>query len=328
MLTVNEHGIYCEAGDFYIDPWRGVSTDAVVTHAHTDHARSGSDRYHCSRRGLPVFEHRLANEELVGHPYGEPFEIRGVQVSLHPAGHILGSAQVRVEYDSEVWVVSGDFKRCEDPTCEPFEVVECDTFITEATFALPIYRWEPGPKVASQIMAWWDQNAARSNTSILCCYALGKAQRLLAELSRYTDRRVFGHGALLPLTEVYREAGVEMLPLENATQFDHPDDFAGELVLAPPSALATSWVKRFKNHRAAFASGWMRVRGIRRMRGYDYGFVMSDHADWPGLLKTIEETKCSRVLATHGKTDVLVRHLRELGYQAHGLKTFFEGETE
>lgn len=328
MLTVDDNGLYCEAGDFYIDPWRGVPKDAVITHGHSDHARPGSARYHCSTRSVPILNHRLGEPALVPHEFGEFFTFGDVKVSLHPAGHIRGSAQVRVELDGEVWVVSGDYKRASDPTCAPFEVVPCDTFITEATFALPIYRWEPGDEVAAEIVDWWKQNESKGNASILCCYSLGKAQRLLAELASYTDRTVFAHGALLPLTEIYRQDGVEMLRLENATEFDHPEDFAGELILAPPSALATSWVKRFRNHRAAFASGWMRVRGIRRMRGYDYGFVMSDHVDWPNLLRTIDETGCSRVLATHGKTDVLVRHLRELGYEADALETAFGGETE
>jgi putative mRNA 3-end processing factor len=328
VLTVDENGLYCAAGDFYIDPWKGVPKDAVITHGHSDHATPGSARYHCSSRSVPILEHRLRSPNLVPHAYRETFHFNDVKVSLHPAGHIRGSAQVRVEHEGEIWVVSGDYKRASDPTCEGFEVVECDTFITEATFALPIYRWEPGESVAREIVEWWRQNEARGNTSILCCYSLGKAQRLLAELVKFTDREVFAHGALLPLTEIYRDDGVDMLPLVGATDHDHPNDFAGELVLAPPSSLATSWVKRFKDHRAAFASGWMRVRGIRRMRGYDYGFVMSDHVDWPGLLRTIEETGCSRVLATHGKTDVLVRHLRELGYDADALETAFEGETE
>lgn len=231
--------------------------------------------------------------------------------------------------DDGVWVVSGDYKRDADPTCAEFEVVPCDTFITEATFALPAYRWQPAAAVAAEIHHWWQANAALGKTSVLFCYALGKAQRLLAELRAYTQETAFLHGALTPLTECYREAGIAMLPTEPVGRRLKDEDFSQALVLAPPSAAGSAWMRRFPRHSAGFASGWMRIRGNRRRRGYDRGFVLSDHVDWPGLIRTIEETGARRVLATHGRTDVLVRYLRERGWEADSLETFFgDGATD
>lgn len=339
LLTPALGGLYCEAGDFYIDPGGSVQT-AVVTHAHSDHAREGHARYFASEPSIPLMRHRLTDEdgrshrtsppahphpEFIGVPWGEPLDFDGVRVSLHPAGHMLGSAQIRIEGTPEgdidgerqVWVVTGDYKRAADPTCEPFEAVECDVLVTEATFALPIYRWQPGSEVAAEILAWWDDNRREGRPSVLFCYSAGKAQRVLAELARLdemkdsSDRRVLVHGAMLAMIDAYREAGVAMPPTEYVTDMDEQTDFAGELILAPPSAFSSSWMDRFEGARSGFASGWMRVRGIRRRRGYDAGFVLSDHCDWEALLRTIRDTGARRVLATHGKTDALVRYLRE-----------------
>jgi putative mRNA 3-end processing factor len=248
-------------------------------------------------------------------------------VSLHPAGHILGSAQVRVETAEGTWVVSGDYKRDPDPTCAPFEVVPCEVFITEATFGLPVYRWRPAPDVAREILAWWDQARAAGQTCVLFAYALGKAQRLLAELAALTDRRVLLHGAMTAPVAIYRDAGVRMLPTETVLEQARGVDFAGELVLAPPSAAGSPWMRRFKRPTTGFASGWMRLRGNRRRRNFDRGFVVSDHADWPSLLRTIADTGAARVLATHGNTEALVHRLGERGVDARTLRTHF-GEEE
>lgn len=334
ILQVDDTGLRCAAGDFTIDPWgvvqgaNGVDV-AIVTHAHADHARPGSRVVHCSRRGAAVTQARVGpDSQVVGHDWGERFELGRAVVSLHPAGHILGSAQVRVEVDGEVWVFSGDYKRDPDPTCAPFEVVPCDVFITEATFALPIYRWPEPDEVMEVIWDWWRQNRARGKTSMLFCYALGKAQRVLAALTRFGDEPVYVHGAVEPLTDAYREAGIEMLPTLRATDVERTDGFVGELILAPPSASRTPWMKRFRNVETAFASGWMRVRGVRRGRGWDRGFVLSDHVDWPGLVETVEATGAGRVLATHGRTDVIVRYLRERGLDASALHTPYGGEED
>jgi putative mRNA 3-end processing factor len=295
LITATARGLYCAAGDFYIDPWQPVQ-NAVITHAHADHLRAGSARYYTAAR-----------------------------VSLHPAGHILGSAQVRVERGGEVWVVSGDYKRDPDPTCDAFEVVPCDVFISEATFALPAYRWTPADQVALEILEWWHANRRQGVASVLFAYALGKAQRILAELSRVTEEPVFVHGAVASVVETYRASGVHMLPTVPATQ-SKPKDYAGAMVLAPPGAAGSPWLRRFGEYRTGFCSGWMRVRGNRRRRGYDRGFVLSDHADWPSLLGTIRDTGARRILLTHGHTDALCRYLRELGVDAAALSTEYGAE--
>ena len=329
IIELTSRGLYCAAGDFYIDPWRPVPR-AVITHAHADHARFGSEQYFAESSGIPILRHRLGEDiQCQGLAYAESLELGRARVSLHPAGHILGSSQVRVEVDGETWVVTGDFKRDTDPTCAPFEVVPCDTLITEATFALPIYRWPDIATVAAQIHDWWQANAALGRASVLFCYALGKAQRVLAALRAHTDQRVLLHGAAVPLTDIYRAAGVAMLPTEPALEAEVEGKFAGELIIAPPGANGTAWMKRFGDCGTGFCSGWMLLRGNRRRRGYDRGFVLSDHADWPALLESIRACGARRVLATHGRSDILVRYLREQGIDAAELKTEFgdEGET-
>lgn len=327
LLRVDDCGLYCPRGDVYIDPWKPVPR-ALVTHGHSDHARPGSERYWAAETSLPILQRRLdPDADIHGIPFGRPFHFGDVTVSFHPAGHILGSAQVRLEVDGGVWVVSGDYKRAGDPTCEDFEVVPCDVFITEATFAMPVFRWPEAGQVAADIVDWWQANADNGRNSVLFTYALGKCQRLLAELGRLTDRRVLLHGALVALTEVYREHGVPMLPTDYVGDLDGP--FQGELILAPPSARGTSWMRRFGKASTAFASGWMRFRGTRRRRAMDRGFVLSDHADWPDLLKTIEQTGARRVLTTHGYSDTLARFLREeKGLDAEPLETLFAGEPD
>jgi putative mRNA 3-end processing factor len=294
-----------------VDPWAAVPC-AVVTHAHADHARPGSGTYLCAEAGRALLERRLGREATVrGVPYGDRIRLGDTIVSFHPAGHILGSAQVRVEADGEVWVVTGDFKRQPDPTCAPLEPVLCDVLITEATFALPIYCWPDAERVASDIFRWWQSNRDAGRASVLFCYALGKAQRVLALLRAFTSEVVFIHGALHGLTEIYRSAGVEMLPTALVAETMRGKSFAGELVLAPEMAIGSTWMRRFGDHETAFASGWMRVRGNRRRRSFDRGFELSDHADWPGLLRTIAESGARRVFATHGSAEPLARYLRE-----------------
>lgn len=329
LIRPTSRGLYCAAGDFHIDPWRPVPR-AIITHAHGDHARSGSDLYYAQRDSVPLLHRRLGHQSRIhGLAYGERLRLGKTWVSLHPAGHILGSAQVRVEADDTVWVASGDYKRAPDPTCAGFELVPCDTFITEATFALPIYRWQPMAEVAGTIHAWWQDNADAGRPSVLFCYALGKAQRLLAELQRFTDRTAWLHGAMVPLVADYRDAGIDMLPTRPVSGAERGHRFAGDLILAPPSAAGSPWMRRFRNHVSGFASGWMRIRGNRRRRGYDRGFVVSDHADWPELLHTIRQTGARRVLATHGRTDVLVRYLNEVeGIAAEPLTTLYDGATD
>lgn len=322
-------GLFCEEGNFYIDPVRGPVQHAVITHGHSDHARAVSSSYYATSMSEPILRKRLGRDiDLTSMNYGDSINFGTTKVSFHPAGHILGSAQIRVEANGEIWVVTGDFKRDPDPTCTPFEVVPCDTLISEATFALPIYRWAPAEDVAKDILTWWNRNIAEQQVSVLFCYALGKAQRVLAELANLTDRRILLHGAVIPITEIYRDAGVSMLPTAKV-DVQTRRDFSGELIIAPPSAAGSLWMRRFKGAQTGFCSGWMRVRGQRRRRGYDRGFVLSDHADWPSLLQTISDCQASHIQLHHGYSDILVRYLSEQGVHAEGLGApFAEMESE
>lgn len=326
VVTLTPKGLYCPAGDFYVDPWKPVER-ALITHAHADHARPGSAHYHAAASGIGLLKKRLGAEiSIDAHGFGQKVQLGDAIASFHPAGHVLGSGQVRIEVDGEVWVVSGDYKCDDDPSCEAFEPVPCDVFITEATFALPIYRWDPIEQVIDQLMRWWTANAAAKRTSVVFCYALGKAQRLLAEIGRRSDRPIFVHGAVDALLPAYRDAGIalpETIPVLEKTK---GESFAGELVIAPPSAFGSPWMQRMGDCGTAFASGWMRVRGHRRRRGFDEGFVLSDHADWPGLLAAIKATEARKVFATHGYSDTLARYLTEIGIDAEPLATLFEGE--
>jgi putative mRNA 3-end processing factor len=332
MLTETQAGLYCEAGDFHIDPWTPVAR-ALITHAHGDHARPGSGAYLCAEASAPLLRRRLGSDAPIeSMPYGTARTLGDVTVSFHPAGHVLGSAQIRVAGPGGTWVVAGDYKRAADPTCAAFEPVACDTFVTESTFGLPIYRWDPTEDVVDDIHAWWTANAGAGRTSVLFCYTLGKAQRLLAELWRVTDRAVYIHGMMAGMIDAYREAGVAMLPVEPVID-QQPGrrrasrlSFAGELVLAPLPARGTPWMRRLGDVSDAFASGLMRVRGVRRQRGFDRGFVLSDHADWPALVDTVRETGASRVLATHGHAEPLARHLATLGLETGVIRTAWEGE--
>ena len=319
LLELRPQGLYCPAGDFHIDPVLPVPR-AVVTHAHGDHARAGSGRYHVAAAGVGLMRERLGADAVIdAHAWSQPFTLGEVSVSLHPSGHILGAAQVRMAHAGRVVVVSGDYKRDPDPTCEAFEPLRCDVFVTESTFGLPVYRWPPMAQVIDELLAWWADCARRQIPAVLFCYALGKAQRLLAELAARSQRTVYVHGAMLRLVATYRAAGVRMAPTEAVRDEAKGHDFAGELILAPPAAAGSPWMKRFAKASTGFASGWMQIRGNRRRRGYDRGFVASDHADWPGLLQSVADSGASRIYVTHGEGDALIRHLCELGHDARPL---------
>jgi putative mRNA 3-end processing factor len=326
LIEVSDSGLFCAAGDFHIDPWRPVPR-AIVTHAHADHACRGCGRYLTTNDGVHVLRARMGEEagiDAVG--YGQAIEIGGVRVSLHPAGHVLGSAQVRLEQGGRVEVVSGDYKVEPDPTCRAFEPLRCHLFVTESTFGLPVYRWRPWSEEIGSLNAWWRRNAAEGLASIVFAYALGKAQRILAGLDAETGP-IVAHGAVEALVRAYRAGGVALPPTQLASEFARGDEaLRRAIVLAPPSAQGTTWLRRFGAARTAFASGWMRVRGARRRRAVDRGFVISDHADWPGLLKAIEATGAEEVLVTHGYAAVLARWLRDHGKDARPLATRYVGE--
>ncbi len=326
VVQATPEGLYCQAGDFYIDPWKPVKK-ALITHAHADHARMGSEFYYCAERSKSLLEHRIRlSNNFESKKFGEKFKLGDTWVSFHSAGHILGSSQIRIELQNKVWVVSGDYKRNADPSCDPFEVVPCDVFISEATFALPIYKWESGEVTAQKIYDWWQLDLERP--SLLFCYALGKSQRVLAELKKLTDKKIYLHGAVESLTEIYRQQGIDMVPTAAVASLEKGYNFKGDLILAPPSAHRSPWMKRFKDPQTAFASGWMQVRGARRRKGYEKGFVLSDHADWNDLNLTIQQTGAKTVYLTHGKTDVLERYLTEKGYEVRLFKTEYEDPEE
>ena len=325
MVVARKEGLYCVPGQFYIDPWRAVER-AVITHAHADHARVGHGSYLATEVGARVLRARLGEISLDTLAYGETVVQNGVTVSLHPAGHVLGSAQVRMEYKGEVWVASGDYKVEADATCAPFEPVRCDTFITESTFGLPIYRWQPQAEVYAEINDWWRANAEDGRASVLYCYSFGKAQRILSGLDPSIGP-IFCHGAAEPLNRAYRESGVDLpetLLVTEAT--GGKAAFRDALILAPPSAGGSSWIRRFGDYSDAFASGWMQLRGARRRRAVDRGFILSDHADWPGLMSAIAATEASRVIVTHGQVGVMVRWLQQNGLEAGAFNTEYGDE--
>ena len=327
LVGARSQGLYCPQGDFYIDPWRPVE-HAVITHAHSDHARYGSRHYLATRDSERVLRARLGDIALDALDYGEALLRNGVAVSLHPAGHVLGSAQVRLEHSGEVWVVSGDYKTQADSTCLPFEPVRCNTFISESTFGLPIYRWQDPERVLADIVAWWRGNADAGRASVLYCYAFGKAQRILSGLQNAGARDIGAllcHGAVEVLNDAYRATGVDLPPTQRVTDVD-ASSLSSALILAPPSAAGTPWLRRFGEFSDAFASGWMLLRGARRRRALDRGFVLSDHADWPGLKSAIAATGAERVIITHGQVAVMVRWLSQQGFDASAFDTEYDEE--
>ena len=311
LLEARETGLYCPGGDFWIDPVLPVPR-AVITHAHGDHVAAGSAAYLTAAPGEPLLRARLSPDARIQPlPYAEPLSLGGVRLSLHPSGHILGAAQVRLERGGEVWVVSGDFKLHPDPTCAPFEPLRCHVFVTESTFALPVFRWPPEAEVFAAIHAWWRANREAGKTSLLFAHPLGKAQRLLAGLDTSVGP-ILAHESVEGFSRLYRAQGVALPP---AGESDGP----GALVLAPPLAHASPWARRFGAASTAMASGWMRVRGTRRRRSLDRGFVLSDHADWPALLHAIDATGAETVWVAHGYRAPLVRWLEEHGRRALAL---------
>ena len=323
LLSFTDKGIYCDAADVYLDPWRAVDK-AIISHGHSDHSRAGHRRYITHHRNIPIIRHRLGNISVNGKEWGENFHINGVKFSLHPAGHIIGSSQIRVEHKGEVWVFSGDYKIEQDGLATAFEPVKCHTFITECTFGLPAFKWIPQNEVFDEINNWWADNKSEGLTSVLFGYSLGKAQRLLKHLDTSIGR-IYTHGAIENLNEVIRN--IAPLPRTNRiTKETKKEELTGNLVLAPPSAHGSTWLRKMVPYVTATASGWMTFRGARRRRAIDKGFVLSDHCDWRGLLDSIEATEASKVICTHGYSDIFSRFLRENGYEAFTESTQYEGE--
>jgi putative mRNA 3-end processing factor len=318
MLVMTKKGLYCRAGDFYIDP-SGAVDNAVVTHAHSDHARRGSKKYYCASSGVSLVQARLGQKiNIQGIPFGEKFYLGGVEISFHPAGHILGSSQVRMSFQGEIRVASGDYKRDADPTCEPFEVVPCDVFVTEATFGTPSYTWSKTADLGREIWEWWSENTKQGINSVLFAYSLGKTQRVLGVLEPYTKRPIYCAASATQLNDCYRAHGVKLASTICLSTVALNQELRGELFVVPQSFLKTEQAALLgEKFKTAFASGWM-ATGQQRYGdgGYDRGFVMSDHADWNDLVRTICETEAKRVYVQHRGHGALVRHLRGLGLQA------------
>ena len=324
LLTFTDRGIYCEQADVYIDPWKPVGR-ALLTHGHADHSRWGSKYYLTTRTAAPVIKYRLGDINIETVEYGEVKTINGVKFSYHPAGHIIGSAQIRVEYKGEIWVASGDYKLEDDGLSEAYEPVKCQHFITESTFGLPVYRWQPQEEVFAEINDWWRANQADGKVSVITAYALGKAQRLLEGLDTSIGT-IYTHGAIENTNEVIRAQGIKLPDTTRVTKEIDKKDYPGNIVIATPGAVGQPWMKKFGQARVGAASGWMTLRGARRRRGADRGFVLSDHCDWPSLLEAIDATEAENVYVTHGYTAIFSKHLRTLGLNAVELETEYEGE--
>lgn len=322
LLIFNDKGIYCKQADVYIDAWKPVDK-CIITHGHADHSRWGHKQYITHTKNVPIIKHRLGEITVTGKEWGETFTINGVTFSLHPAGHIVASSQVRVEYKGEVWVFTGDFKTENDGIAAPFELVKCNTFITECTFGLPAFKWTPQAEVFTDINNWWSTNKAENKTSIIFGYSLGKAQRILKHLD--TDiGQIYTHGAIENMTAILRE-NYDFHDTIRITRDTTKKELLGNIVIAPPSAQGGTWIRKMVPYVTASASGWMTFRGARRRRAIDRGFVLSDHADWDGLLHTVKETGAEKVIATHGYTEIFSRYLREeMGLDARTEKTQYE----
>ena len=324
-IRLTEAGLYCAAGDFYVDPWKRVER-AVITHAHADHARPGMGRYLTAEPGRRVLQERMpAQARIDTLRFGETRTIGDVKLSLHPAGHLLGSAQVRIEVGGRVLVISGDYKTAPDRTCDDFEPVRCHEFITESTFGLPIYRWPTQQAIFDGINAWWRRSRDQGRSCVVFAYSLGKAQRVLSGLDPSIGP-ILLHGAVDKMTTIYREQGLPMPPTRYADPQAAKQTRGQALVVAPPASAGTPWMRKFGEVNTAFASGWMLVRGMRRWRALDRGFPLSDHVDWDGLLQTIEATGAERIGVTHGYVDTVVRWLQEQGRDAWAVPTRFSGE--
>jgi putative mRNA 3-end processing factor len=327
MITFDSCGIYCKQANVYIDPWKPVDK-AIITHAHSDHARPGMKAYLAHVHSIPVMKFRLgADINIQGLQYGEEINMNGVQISLHPAGHVWGSAQVRLAYKGEVWVVSGDYKLRQDGVSHSFESVRCHNFITESTFGLPIYKFPITDGVHADINTWWRKNKEEGKNSVVFAYALGKGQRVLVHLDSSIGD-IYTHGAVDNINQLY-ETTVGTLP--HSRRIDASIDrkgIQGAMIIAPPSALDTPWLRSLQPYKTGICSGWMQLRGTRRRRGSDRGFVLSDHADWNELNTAVRETGAQNVYVTHGYKSVFAKWLRdEQGLNATEVETLYTGET-
>ncbi|MBA2328118.1 MAG: ligase-associated DNA damage response exonuclease [Flavisolibacter sp.] len=326
LIDFTNKGLYCRAGDFYIDPWKAVDR-AVITHGHSDHARWGSKYYLCHHHSKPILQLRLGPNQYQSVGWNEPVYMNGVRLSLFPAGHIIGSSQIRIEHEGEIWVVSGDYKTEDDGISGVFEPVKCHSFITECTFGLPIYKWKPQVEIYNKIKQWVQKNQEQNKTSVLIAYSLGKAQRLLQPLSE-VSKKIFVHGAVYNMHMALVNSGWKLPFVQRVTPETSKEDLAGAVVIAPSSAEGSPWMKRFTPYEVGICSGWMQVRGNMRRKNADAGFILSDHADWQGLIDSCKATEAECVYATHGFQAAFSRYLTEQGIDAREVHTEYGGDEE
>jgi putative mRNA 3-end processing factor len=327
LLQFTGKSIYCAQADVHIDPWIPVER-ALITHAHSDHARWGSKHYLSHRDSAPILRLRLGEDiSLQTVEYGERIRINGVTFSFHPAGHIVGSAQIRVEYQGEVWVASGDYKMEDDHFSTPYEPIQCHVLITESTFGLPIYRWRPQAEIYREMDAWRLQNLQEGKVSVLMGYSLGKMQRILKGIT-LPDTPIYAHGAVYNVNERLREAGFDLPKLTLITYETDRKLLKGELVLAPPSVDGSAWLKKMGAYSTGYCSGWMAVRAAKNRRAVDQGFILSDHVDWPDLNEAVRLSQAEKVYVTHGFTSIFSRWLNENGIEAAEVTTMYGDEDE
>lgn len=326
LISFTNKGIYCKQGDFYIDPWQPVNL-AVTTHGHSDHVKWGNKAYLCQELTRPILNQRLGPDlNIQTLPYKEEISVNGVKISLFPAGHVIGSAQVRLEYKGEVCVVSGDYKVEYDGISTEFEPVKCHTFVSESTFGLPIYKWQPQQVIMEQIKNWISDNHDKNKTSVLIAYSLGKAQRLIKGLAGYSP--IYVHNAIANLNEAFIKAGVDLPETIRISPEIKKEELQRGIVIVPPVLAEGKWIKSLTNAATGICSGWMQVRAGRRWQSADAGFALSDHADWPALLSAVKATQAEKVFVTHGYTAIFSRYLNEIGIQADEVKTQYGEETE
>lgn len=326
LITFTNKGIYCKQGDFYIDPWRPVNL-AVTTHGHADHVKWGNAAYLCHQLTKPVLNQRLGTDlKIETLPYHKEVNINGVNVSLFPAGHVIGSSQIRLEYKGEICVVSGDYKTEYDGVSTQFEPVKCHTFVSESTFGLPIYKWQPQEVIFGQIRDWVSDNHDGNKTSVLVAYSLGKAQRLIKGLAGYSD--IYVHNSIANLNEGFINVGVDLPSTIRITPEIRKEEMQRGIVIVPPALADGRWIKSLLNPATGICSGWMQVRAGRRWRSADAGFALSDHADWPGLLSAIKATAAEKVYVTHGYTATFSKYLNEIGIEAEEVRTQYGNEEE
>lgn len=324
LLEFNDCGIYCSPGDFYIDPWKPVKR-ALITHAHSDHARWGHQQYLSHHLSREVLKYRLGDISIETIGYNEPVVINGIKVSFHPAGHIIGSSQIRLEYKGEIWVVSGDYKIEDDGISTPFEAIKCHSFISECTFGMPVFQWPAQQKVFEDVNNWWKQNRDEGKATIIAGYSLGKAQRILQNLDLSLGH-VYTHGVIENTNAALRRNGVNLNPTTYVSSYVSKEEMRKGMIICPPSAIGTPWIRRFQPFSFGYCSGWMALRGAKRRMAADRGFIISDHADWDGLITAIEATGCETVYLTHGYTASFARYLSENGFDAYEAKTLYGGD--